>query len=77
MEETTLEKNDAMIIKSNYLARRILGKIIKKKLGIDAEVVIDTLRLETYDDGTAYARIEAGIATKTSEIHKLLERIGL
>ena len=70
---------DILQIQSKLLkgvAERIAKSTIKKKLGCEAEVDLNTLNVQ-YDDDTAHVRIDLEVYMSQEELKKLLNKLGL
>lgn len=70
---------DGMLIKSKFtraIASTLLKKVVKKKFGYDADIILNELTI-TIDDGSAHAHVSADVNLGKEDFVKILQNVDL
>ena len=70
---------DGMLIKSKFtraIASTLLKKVVKKKFGYDADIILNELTI-TIDDGGAHAHVSADVNLEKEDFVKILQNVDL
>ena len=70
---------DGMLIKSKFtraIASTLLKKVVKKKFGYDADIIINALTI-TIDDGSAHAHVSVDVNLGKEDFVKILQNVDL